>query len=193
MSSDCFLSPPPENSPQELQPGGNPPKNTQSVNDNQQTVKEIDFSQLYSSAQQTSCTAIPNALEKNTFVDISSAEAAGQQEHHVQERPPTICRTSLSRQNSMEMYSQQYAPYSPIIPIPPPPQTIMYSPQVPDMMVPQQPYTVFTPTVDIQYVSPNPPYVYPPTPPATWYPAGINSQGFIFPPPTTAQNNSTSN
>jgi hypothetical protein len=73
--------------------------------------------------------------------------------------------------------------YSPVIPIPPGTPVIYAHPsEMPEMMVPTAPFQVYTPPVDMQYVSPAP-YFYSPTIPTTWYPLGINSQGFIFPTP----------
>ncbi|CAH0552570.1 unnamed protein product [Brassicogethes aeneus] len=98
------------------------------------------------------------------------------QEHHAPpERPPPLNMSLAAPPQMMEMYS-------PMIPIPPG-TPILYAPapEMPEMMIPTTPYTVFTPPVDVQYVSPGP-FVYPPTPPAAWYPSHpINSQGFIFP------------
>ncbi|KYB29260.1 putative bifunctional UDP-N-acetylglucosamine transferase and deubiquitinase ALG13 isoform X2 [Tribolium castaneum] len=74
--------------------------------------------------------------------------------------------------------------YSAVIPIPPgTPVIYTHTPEGPEMMV-------YTPPVDVQYVSPTP-YFYSPTIPTTWYPLGINSQGFIFPTPVNQnlQNN----
>lgn len=59
-------------------------------------------------------------------------------------------------------------------------------PEVPTEMIMPTPPVVFTTPqmahMDVQYVSPGP-FVYPPTPPASWFPPGVNAQGFIFPRP----------
>ncbi|XP_044257856.1 putative bifunctional UDP-N-acetylglucosamine transferase and deubiquitinase ALG13 [Tribolium madens] len=91
----------------------------------------------------------------------------------VKERPPLI----LPPPNS------QVEVFSPVIPIPPgTPVIYAHTPDGSEMVVPAPPFQVYTPPVDVQYISPAP-FFYSPTIPTTWYPLGINSQGFIFPTP----------
>ncbi|KAJ8955781.1 hypothetical protein NQ314_006848 [Rhamnusium bicolor] len=86
----------------------------------------------------------------------------------------TLCTTLTPQNTPVEVYS-------PMISIPPgTPVIYAAAPEMTEMMMPTTPI-MYTPPVDMQYVSPGP-YVYPPTPPAAWYPAGVNSHGFIFPP-----------
>ncbi|KAJ8975252.1 hypothetical protein NQ317_012468 [Molorchus minor] len=92
--------------------------------------------------------------------------------HH--ERP-TLCTTLTPQATPVEMFSpvMSLPPGTPVIYAPAPPEMT-------DMMMPSP--IVYTPPVEMQYISPGP-YVYPPTPPAAWYPTGVNSHGFIFPQP----------
>lgn len=70
---------------------------------------------------------------------------------------PTLCMNFIPQSTPIEMYS-------PMVPLPPGTPVI------------------YSPPIDMQYIS-SPQFVYPPTPPAAWYPTGVNSHGFIFPRP----------
>lgn len=175
VTPDCYMSPPPDYRPQDASSNCVQSKSTTVVSESQQTVNEVDFSQITSTQPNISPVVSPSYA---TSTNTSTTER------------PTLC-TNLTPQSPIDMFPPHYPPYSPIIPMSAttPQPIIQYSSQLPDIVVPQAPYTVYTPTMDIQYVTPNPTFVYQqPTPPATWYPAGINSQGFIFPTPATAQN-----
>lgn len=97
------------------------------------------------------------------------------------ETPPAKERPTLP---FLPPNTQPVEVFSPVIPIPPGTPVIYASPtDVADVVMPvAAPYQVYTPPVDVQYVPPSP-YYYSPTISTTWYPMGINSQGFIFPPP----------
>lgn len=98
--------------------------------------------------------------------------------HDIKERPALI----------LPPPNPQFEVFSPVIPIPPG-TPVIYA-DVPEMVVPAGTFQVYTPPVDMQYVSRGP-FFYSPTIPTTWYPVGINSQGFIF--PTTVNQNLQSN
>ncbi|XP_023014868.1 uncharacterized protein [Leptinotarsa decemlineata] len=69
--------------------------------------------------------------------------------------------------------------YPSIIPFPPG-TPVVYThapPDLSEMVLPMTP-VMYT---ELPHMSPTP-FIYPPTPPATWYPAGVTQQGFIFPP-----------
>ncbi|XP_019880683.2 OTU domain-containing protein 4 [Aethina tumida] len=100
--------------------------------------------------------------------------------HHPER--PTLNTSLTTSTHHMDMYSPmiQMAPGTPVIYTAPPPQasdmTDLMMPSTPILYPPPPP----PPPMDMQYVTPGQ-YVYPPTPPTTWYPAQINSQGFVFP------------
>ncbi|KAG5891944.1 hypothetical protein JTB14_002220 [Gonioctena quinquepunctata] len=68
--------------------------------------------------------------------------------------------------------------YPPVMPYPPG-MPVLYTPSPADMTEMVMPLTPVMYT-EIPHMSPTP-YIYPPTPPATWYPTGVTPQGFIFP------------
>lgn len=84
----------------------------------------------------------------------------------------TVCTNLTPQSVPMEMYS-------PMMPLPPG-TPVIYAPAPPEMVV-SSPPILYTPPMDMQYLSPQ--FVYPPTPPAAWYPTGVNAHGFIFPKP----------
>lgn len=100
--------------------------------------------------------------------------------------PPTALASSPVRPTVYTNFTPQSTPvemYSPMMPLPPGTPVIYTSapPEVTEMVL-SSPSVIYTPPVDMQYMSPTQ-FVYPPTPPAAWYPAGVNSHGFIFPRP----------
>lgn len=110
-------------------------------------------------------------IEKTEYESPSSGYSETQEVQNFRERPPLTLPPPTT---------QPVEVYSPVIPIPPGTPVIFTHPtEIQDMMVPTPPF-LYTPPVDVQYVSPAP-YFYSPTIPTTWYPMGVNSQGFIFP------------
>lgn len=78
------------------------------------------------------------------------------------------------------------SPHFPVFSVPPSTPIIYTGTDVPDLIL-QSPLPMYSPTVEMQYITP-PPYMYPATPPPAWYPPGVNSQGFIFPTPPNIPN-----
>lgn len=91
-----------------------------------------------------------------------------------------------------QQVNNAFSPPSPIYPIysVPPGTPIVYTaPEMPDLIMSAHPSSVpmFSPPIDMQYMTSSP-FIYPTTPPASWYPPGVNSQGFIFPTPVNNTN-----
>ncbi|GJQ74236.1 hypothetical protein Trydic_g19142 [Trypoxylus dichotomus] len=94
----------------------------------------------------------------------------------------SVCTTPLTPTSpQVEMYPTFFGPPPPITPV------IYAPPEIAEIMIPSPHVPVYSPAIEMSYISPSP-FIFPPTPPASWYPPAINSQGFIFPTPVTAQN-----
>ncbi|KRT82153.1 hypothetical protein AMK59_4122 [Oryctes borbonicus] len=81
----------------------------------------------------------------------------------------------------VEVYPTFFAPPPPVTPV------IYAPPEITEIIIPSPHVPVYSPAIEMSYISPSP-FIFPPTPPSSWYPPAINSQGFIFPTPVTTQN-----
>ncbi|KAI4458993.1 otu domain containing protein [Holotrichia oblita] len=89
----------------------------------------------------------------------------------------SVCTTPLTPISpQVEVYPTFFAPPPPVAPV------IYASPEITEILLPSPHVPVYSPAIEMSYISPSP-FIYPSTPPATWYPPAINSQGFIFPTP----------
>ncbi|CAG9832938.1 unnamed protein product [Diabrotica balteata] len=103
---------------------------------------------------------------------------------------------NYAAQGEMGVYAQHgnpctpvemYPTMSPVLQMPqmPPGTPILYSsttaltPEITEVLVPTTP-VIYTPSVEVSYVQPTH-YIYPPTPPPSWYASPVTTQGFIFP------------
>ncbi|VEN52028.1 unnamed protein product [Callosobruchus maculatus] len=95
------------------------------------------------------------------------------------ERPRlTLNLTPPSPTTAVKMFSPQFVTVPPGTPV-------MYAvpPQeMPDVLMPPGQMMYASPAVDAMNYTPRSPFVYPPTPPPTWYSPSFTPQGFIFPP-----------
>lgn len=76
--------------------------------------------------------------------------------------------------------SPQVEMYQPVYPTAPPVTPVILASDMSGMMMPSPQVAMYSPGIEMPFI-PTSPFIYPPTPPAAWYPSGINSQGFIFP------------
>lgn len=91
----------------------------------------------------------------------------------------SVCTTPLTPISpQVEVYPTFFAPPPPVAPV------IYASPEITEILLPSPHVPVYSPAIEMSYISPSP-FIYPSTPPATWYPPAINSQGFIFPTPVS--------
>nr|CAI5857992.1 unnamed protein product [Callosobruchus analis] len=112
---------------------------------------------------------VEQSTPPSTFEVIAQpAETAGH------ERPRlTLNLTPPSPSASVKMLSPQYITVPPGTPV-------MYTVPPPEIPPTQMMYA--SPAVDAMNYMTRSPFVFPPTPPPTWYSPGVTSQGFVFPP-----------